>query len=162
MFLRRAFILLPLAAAATALAAADEPDLDIVQGWLAQDSPNPKWFTCPRSAYTQGNPTTGRNPSEGRNPFFGYGTPAPSFECRQSGPYAYNGEQWWLQLVTDVVGSGPLAGKWVDALRACSPTRVVVAGAPPPPTTPGPCLSPDGVGPRGCQVCARTVRAPDS
>lgn len=157
MSLRRLFLIVPLVALSTTLVAADDPDLDNIQLWLAQDSPGPKWRPCPSAKYAVGDPTLGRNAAEARNPYFGYSTPSPTFRCVQSGPYPWEGEQWWVQMLTDLE---PSDTEYIDAIRVCSPTRVV----PPNPATainkPGPCVA--GTGPRGCAVCVRNTRASDS
>lgn len=75
--------------------------------------------------------------------------------CLIDGPYQWDGKDWYVQRLkrigTPPTPSNPAGGPWNDVIRVCSPQ----AKRPklPPIHVNGPCLTADGVGPGGCQIC---------
>lgn len=142
-----------LLAYASLAAPANATDLDTVSAWLTSSKP---WMTCPPAS-----PATNPN-----HPGFAFNkaalsTVAPIGACQQSGPHVWHptankAAMWWVQVITNLRPNGCADSSCLrDVIRICSPERVLQPGpAPPPPATPGPCGSTNGVGPGGCEVCA--------
>ena len=103
-----------------------------VSSWV-QITPATRLVSCPRVAAA----------GSANTPFFDF---ARTFvTCEVDGPYAWNGNPWYIQRLTGVAPDGH------DVIRACTPAAI--STNPDPPFFKGPCGTKDGAGPLGCETC---------
>jgi hypothetical protein len=134
---------------------AQAQDFDTLHQWLTVQSVSKAWRECPSSLATQ----------TPQAPYFGYNNAhlnptTPHGRCREIGSFHWTNAQphgWWVQAISNLRPNSCTTGTSCikDFIRVCS-TDLVGNNA----VVAGPCASLQGVGSKGCEVCAAAFQSP--
>jgi hypothetical protein len=88
------------------------------------------------------------SPGTSQGPAFDFNN-GTYFSCSMDGPYPFQNKDWYVLRITRFVPAS--GGAPINLVRVCSPQAT---HAPSTNNPKGPCHTAQGVGPKGCEVCA--------
>lgn len=131
-------------------------DFDTLYQWLTEQSVGKSWKTCPINSSSE----------SATRPYFEYNNAhlnggMPKGSCREIGSFKWSASStepkgWWVQMISNLRPNSCTSGTSCvkDFIRVCSKDKVGK------PQMPGPCVSLQGTGLKGCEVCATALQSP--